>query len=263
MTILVGQEHLSRQIQKMVNEGRFPRTLIIAGGRHCGKQLLAETAIARLLKADVYKPTDLKVDSIRDIIENSTALTNKRIYLLTDAHEMTNQAQNALLKLSEEPSPLAYIIMTTDNPDQLLPTILSRSITLNMDPYTQEELSMFTQDEILLRMCESPGQIKNYEMMNYRSVFDHCEKVADNIGNISAANVFNILKHVQKEQLDLLIPMLLYVYGERLKWGRPVQSQIRIIYEYKQLLAKSKSVNTNNALEMMFVQMRGAAQNAI
>lgn len=263
MTIMIGQERLMRQIQRMVTEGRFPRTLILTGGKHCGKQLFVETALARVLKADVYKPVDLKVDSVRDIIENSTALTNKRIYLLTDAHEMTNQAQNALLKLSEEPTPLAYIVMTTDNADQLLPTILSRSISMSMDPYTQEELRMFTTDETLLQLCESPGQVKHYMTANYPAIFAHCEKVADNIANISAANVFNILKHVPKENLDMLIPILLFVYGQRLKWGRPVQEQIRIIYEYKQLLARSKSVNTNNALEMMFVQMRGAAQNAI
>jgi replication-associated recombination protein RarA len=259
---MVGQSDLRAHLLKLIVTGRFPRTVIIQGGARCGKKMLAEE-IARLLNADIYRPLDLKVDSIRDIQNNSVALTNKRIYLLADAHTMTNQAQNALLKLAEEPSVLSHIIMTTDNPSQLLPTILSRSILLPLDAYTREELATFTQDETLLSICESPGQIKHYEAVGYRSLFEHCERVADNIASISAANVFNILKHVQADQLDLLIPMLIYVYGERLKWGRPVASQIKIIYNCKQLLARSNSVNVNNALEMMFVRMRGAAQHEV
>jgi hypothetical protein len=46
--------------------------------------------------------------------------------IIKDAHLLTTEAQQALLKLLEEPPPHAYIVCETDSSDQLLPTIVSR-----------------------------------------------------------------------------------------------------------------------------------------
>lgn len=49
-----------------------------------------------------------------------------KVYLITQAHQMTEPAQNALLKTLEEPMPGTLLVLTTDNQEKLLPTVRSR-----------------------------------------------------------------------------------------------------------------------------------------
>lgn len=57
--------------------------------------------------------------------------------IVNDAHSMTTEAQNAFLKTLEEPPGEALIILETDQPDSLLPTVLSRAITIRLNASIQ------------------------------------------------------------------------------------------------------------------------------
>ena len=69
------------------------------------------------------------VDQIREI-NRDIALrpfeAKARVYVLLQAESMNKEAANAFLKTLEEPPPHAYLILVTDTPDELLPTIVSR-----------------------------------------------------------------------------------------------------------------------------------------
>ena len=61
-----------------------------------------------------------------------------KVYIVGEAEKMTPQAQNALLKTLEEPPEYVVILLLTANVNSLLPTILSRSVVLNMKPVSDE-----------------------------------------------------------------------------------------------------------------------------
>jgi len=63
-----------------------------------------------------------------------------RVVLIFDAHLMNDNAQNALLKLAEEPPANLYLILVTSQPNALLPTIVSRCQTLLVPPQTQQSI---------------------------------------------------------------------------------------------------------------------------
>ena len=67
----------------------------------------------------------------------------KKIYIITEAEKMTVQAQNALLKVFEEPPSYAVIILVTSNVSLLLPTILSRGTEVRFQPLTIHELKEY------------------------------------------------------------------------------------------------------------------------
>jgi DNA polymerase-3 subunit delta' len=74
---------------------------------------------------DMDSPTQM----IRRLCDDATrrpTLGKHKVYLMTQAHQMTEPAQNALLKTLEEPIPGVLIILTTDNQEELLPTVRSR-----------------------------------------------------------------------------------------------------------------------------------------
>ncbi|MBI2063724.1 MAG: hypothetical protein HYT65_01890 [Candidatus Yanofskybacteria bacterium] len=61
-----------------------------------------------------------------------------KFVIIDDAHLMTVEAQNALLKVLEEPNPSSVLILITANPESLLPTIISRCQELGFRPHPRE-----------------------------------------------------------------------------------------------------------------------------
>jgi len=80
--------------------------------------------------------TDGKEYSIKDIrgLIKETSIFNpkKRVYFLADFHLSSIEAQNSFLKLLEEPPKNIQFILSSDNSGKLLPTIISRTKTINL-----------------------------------------------------------------------------------------------------------------------------------
>lgn len=64
-----------------------------------------------------------------------------KVYVITEAHTMTPEAQNALLKTLEEPPPYALIILLAESSTAFLPTVLSRVIQLRFQPLAEDLIS--------------------------------------------------------------------------------------------------------------------------
>jgi hypothetical protein len=90
-------------------------------------------------KIDIQKGT-ITIDSIRRLYATTkTKQPNGRIIIIDYAETMGKPAQNAFLKLLEEPGEGTHFILLTHSPSVLLPTILSRVQRLDMRPVTPEQ----------------------------------------------------------------------------------------------------------------------------
>ena len=70
------------------------------------------------------------IDDARDLREKAIyapAASRYKVYIIDEAHQLTNEAANALLKLVEEPPPHLRFIFATTEPDKIIPTIRSRT----------------------------------------------------------------------------------------------------------------------------------------
>jgi DNA polymerase III subunit delta' len=98
--------------------------------------------IERLYDAgkDRYKNT-VEVDEVRKVapfLRKTAAEGGWRIVIVDDADTMNRNAQNALLKILEEPPANTLLILVTHRAGALIPTIRSRAQTLNFDPLTPQ-----------------------------------------------------------------------------------------------------------------------------
>ncbi len=74
---------------------------------------------------------------------------NRRVFLVDQADRANEQAANSLLKTLEEPPPYLVLILTAENPYDLLPTIRSRSVILHLTPLSRAEMEAFVNERNL------------------------------------------------------------------------------------------------------------------
>src|SRR6185295_17465602 len=104
-----------------------------------------------------------------------------RAFVVDDAHLMTEEASNALLKSLEEPPPTSHVMLVTASPQALLPTIRSRCQTLRIGalpaPLIEAHLREvgIDADDAQLRASLSGGSLAQalaFESSGYRGVRD-------------------------------------------------------------------------------------------
>jgi len=91
---------------------------------------------------------NIKISSVRDIkkfISINFSDVKSRVIIISDAHLMNDEAQNALLKSLEEPPPGVIFILLTPFHDLLLDTIKSRSWHLHFEPLKTDEVKQVLQ----------------------------------------------------------------------------------------------------------------------
>jgi DNA polymerase III delta prime subunit len=109
------------------------------------------------------------VDVVRSFIEEVYRLGadgGKMIYLIPNIQAYSRQVQNALLKTLEEPPEGVIFMLTSDQPDQVLGTITSRSQNLPVAPLSQKEMQRvmaklqwnMPQQDLILRMAQGSVQ---------------------------------------------------------------------------------------------------------
>src|SRR5438309_10423981 len=87
----------------------------------------------------------IKVDQVRRVIETiyyRPGEAKERVYIFTDSAFM-KEAANSLLKILEEPPDFATIVLLTENPGELLPTLRSRSMTVSLAALSAEQIESY------------------------------------------------------------------------------------------------------------------------
>ncbi len=87
---------------------------------------------------DGYRKEAISKDEISEIqslfSKTSSEKSNRKFYLIDHFENMSISAMNAILKFLEEPEENVYAVLTTDNIDRLLPTVISRCVLVPFHP---------------------------------------------------------------------------------------------------------------------------------
>ena len=131
---VLGQDHIVKVLVESVKLGHLAHAYLFAGSRGTGKtsvaRILAETA--GVSKNDIYEmdaASNRGIDEIRAIREgvNSAPFESKyKVYIVDEAHMLTKDAFNALLKTLEEPPAHVIFILATTEMEKLPETVVSR-----------------------------------------------------------------------------------------------------------------------------------------
>lgn len=127
-----GKTSAARIIAKIVNCERRSGKNPPAGGEPCNKceQCLSITKGSNLDVIELDAASHRGIDdarALKDAVGLATAAARKKVYIIDEAHMLTSEASNALLKTLEEPPPHVLFILATTNPEKLIETIRSRA----------------------------------------------------------------------------------------------------------------------------------------
>lgn len=175
----------------------LPRSIIIVGKEGSGKHVLTNYISSKFNLVQ----KDISQELSEELVDNIYRSTSLGLYLI-DLRKITNNDQNILLKLFEEPPANSFITLLANNTSSILPTILNRGKIFTIENYTTEELSNFAKyknidinPSYFGNVIETPGDIlKIYSNnINLSSIEDLVDKIINKLNLASYSNTLSIL----------------------------------------------------------------------
>ncbi|MGO8797413.1 MAG: DNA polymerase III subunit gamma/tau [Candidatus Sulfotelmatobacter sp.] len=239
---VIGQEHVTRTLQNALEQGRTAHGYIFSGHRGIGK-----TTVARILAAalncrssdhPVAEPcgvcescTEIRAGNAVDVIEIDAA-TNRgideirelreaaryrpardrfKIYILDEAHQITDAAFNALLKTLEEPPDHIVFMLATTQPEDIPQTIRSRCQHFSFRAVKFDDIvgqlrdlvgreHIEADDDALALLAEAgDGSMRDALSILDQAIASSSEKLtADSVRNLVGAAPAHILENVMQ-----------------------------------------------------------------
>jgi DNA polymerase-3 subunit delta' len=136
----------------------LPQSLLLSGDQGIGLGTAARYLAGKQIIA-IVEPVDakgvidhdrgtIKIEAVRELYDQTRAKhTSRQVVIIDDVDHMSHGAQNAFLKLLEEPNDTIHFILTAHNPRALLPTIHSRVQHVALLPLPTDQTSLFLAEQ--------------------------------------------------------------------------------------------------------------------
>jgi DNA polymerase-3 subunit delta' len=201
---ITGHRKISEFLQKSLDNKMLAHAYLFTGPEHLGKSLLAEKFLATILCQDYHANAKLQVESLpcgqcifcdqlnkgihpdvyilkkeedkknisveqvremQKFLYLTSFLNSYKIALIDKAEELSEGAQNALLKVLEEPRSKTILILITRDTKFLLPTIISRCQMFKFLPLAKEDI--FQQ---LIKLGSSREEARIYSAISHGQI---------------------------------------------------------------------------------------------
>ena len=215
---VAGQEQAVSLLSNSIKQKKISHAYIFCGSKGTGK-----TTVARIVARDIgCNPEDIieidaasnrgidEIRELREAVRTSPFSSPYKIYIIDEAHMLTKEAANALLKTLEEPPSHVVFILATTDPDKLPQTIISRCqkiVFKQPDIKTLSERLIFVADREGYKLSNDSAElIARHSKESYRDGLGILEQVLS-IGDktIKHPDVIEMLGTPGKELLVSLI----------------------------------------------------------
>lgn len=219
MNIPRGREDIHSLFQNCIQTGRLGQAYIINAPEGMGKKTVTQYILSLMMCSAhsscgtcpsclslakgchpdvVYLTRDedkasLGVDNVRSVIGEiytKPLMSEYKAVVVEEMHLATESAQNAMLKIIEEPPANVVFFLICSSMAQILPTIVSRAVVINLRPLPKDVLMTIDgADKFLCSVCEgNPGMLK--KLISDTDFTDFRDSVADAFFSISDKDAY-------------------------------------------------------------------------
>src|SRR3972149_1568040 len=172
----IDLQEVRESLKRLASSGKIPHALLFSGPKGSGKTSAARI-LAKIINCEstslklrgpgkkepcnkcfqctsIIKGSNLdvveldaashrgvdEVRIIRDAVKLAPAKAENKVYIIDEAHMLTTEASNALLKTLEEPPEHVFFVLATTNPEKLSETIRSRTFNISFNKASVEEV---------------------------------------------------------------------------------------------------------------------------
>lgn len=136
---------------------------------------------------------EIKVDQMRSLLSefnNTSLVSNRRVYLIKEADKFNDHSANAMLKFLEEPCDNVYAILLTKNKYNIIDTIISRCQYFSLKDINKD---FFVDEELINGILNIKNVILNYDLF-FNSYF--IDK------DVARNNLINVQKYLIEKLID-------------------------------------------------------------
>ncbi|NWG73949.1 MAG: DNA polymerase III subunit gamma/tau, partial [Rubrivivax sp.] len=192
---MVGQDAVVRALTHALEQQRLHHAYLFTGTRGIGKTTVSRILAKSLnctgpdgtggvtahpcgvcqacteIDADRYMDyveldaaSNRGIDEIRDLLERAAykpSVGRFKVFMIDEAHQLTKESFNALLKTLEEPPEYLKFVLATTDPEKMLPTVLSRCLQFNLRPIAPEVVQQHLQQVLAAEgVAAQPGALR-------------------------------------------------------------------------------------------------------
>ncbi|MBI2013764.1 MAG: hypothetical protein HYS87_02995 [Candidatus Colwellbacteria bacterium] len=170
--MIIGHKNIEKIFKKLAKENKLSHAYIFFGEPQVGKYTFAsalasllennkfETPTRQLRECLILKPVNdsIGIEEIRDLkiaLYQKPISSRYRMAIIDNADALTYQAQNAILKIAEEPPEHGLLVLISSNTENLLPTLNSRFQKIYFPTVTESEISILLKENYSLNAEEA------------------------------------------------------------------------------------------------------------
>jgi DNA polymerase III subunit delta' len=282
--MIIGHKREQEKLNQLFTKDIIPHALLFSGPEGIGKRTVAQWFLKKIncegknppckecsscyeiekgthpdLMMIVAEDGEIKLAQIEELSKRVSyrgVRSRFKGIIINEAHLMNHQSQNALLKTLEEPSKDTIIILVTEHPHILLPTILSRSFEIGFSFVNDEDIVEKIDEKVAKLSFGRPGWALNY--LNFpekREAAEKMKKAAEEMLKEDFSFRFSVVKSIveegkEEEFLNYLLKVMEEELLLRIKKKKETKKISCAIKEIEELVLLSIKTNINMRLAL-------------